>query len=227
MTALRRRSLAILAAMLATALLAWQAEPTARLADRNGRVSLETMIPQQFGRWVMDERQSAAIVNPEADNLVSRIYQQAISRTYVDPASRRSVMLSIAYGENQSHSHDLHVPDVCYPSGGFQIRESTRGELALRQGAIPVKRLVAERMQRREPITYWAIIGDRVAIGAVDAKITALAYGLRGVIPDGIIFRVSTVGVPDDQAFALQQEFVQDLFDALSSESRKRLSGLI
>ena len=59
-----------------------------------------------------------------------------------------------------------------------------------------------------------------------DTKLTALAYGLRRMIPDGIIFRISTVGLPDDMAFATQQEFVQDLFDTLSSKDRKRLAAL-
>jgi EpsI family protein len=98
--------------------------------------------------------------------------------------------------------------------------------MVLRQGSIPVKHLVAERLQRREPLTYWALIGDKVATSAADAKLTGLSYGLRGMVPDGIIFRVSTVGLPDEAAFATQREFVQDLFDSLSSASRKRLAGL-
>jgi EpsI family protein len=225
-TSLRRRALAIFLAMGITALATLWAEPTVRLADSNAKFNLDTMVPRQFGGWAMDERQSAAIVNPEAGGLVSRIYNQVLSRTYIHGPTRRSVMLSIAYGEDQSRSHDLHVPDVCYPSGGFQIKEAVRSEMVLRQGAIPVKRLVAQRIQRREPLTYWALIGDKVATSATDAKLTGLSYGLRGQVPDGIIFRVSTVGLPDEMAFATQQEFVQDLFDSLPSASRKRLSGL-
>ena len=226
MTPLRSRAFYLLVAMSLTALLTIWAEPSVRLADANGKFKLEEMIPKQFGGWVMDERQSAAVVNPEADGLVYKIYHQVLSRTYVHPPSRRVVMLSIAYGENQSHSHDLHVPDICYPSGGFQIQSSRRTELALTQGSIVVKQLVAQRDQRREPLTYWAIIGSQVAIGALDAKLTALAYGLRRIIPDGIIFRVSTVGIPDDDAFAAQKAFVQDLFDNLSGQDRKRLANL-
>lgn len=226
MSFLRKRALAILVAMVATAMLAIWAEPTVRLADKGGKLHLESMIPKQFGTWVMDQRQSAAIVNPEAGDLVSRIYHQVLSRTYIHLPSRRGVMLSIAYGEDQSHSHELHVPDVCYPSGGFQIKQSSRGELVLRQGTIPVKRLVTQRVQRREPLTYWAIIGERVATSAVDAKMAALSYGLRRTIPDGIIFRVSTVGIPDEEAFAVQQDFVQALFDVLAGPGRKRLAGL-
>ena len=226
MTPMRWRALVILVAMAITALATIGAEPSVRLADRNAKVSLETMVPRQFAGWAMDERQSAAIVNPEAGDLVSRIYNQVLSRTYIHGPSRRAVMLSIAYGEDQSRSNDLHVPDVCYPSGGFQIKESVRSELVLRQGSIPVKQLVAQRLQRREPLTYWAIIGDKVATSATDAKLTGLSYGLRGTIPDGIIFRVSTTGLPDEVAFATQREFVQDLFDSLPSASRKRLAGL-
>lgn len=226
MNPLRWRALAILLAMSTAALLTLWVEPTIRLVDQIGRPSLSSMIPGQFGGWVMDERQSAAIVNPEAGDLVSRIYNQVLSRTYIHLPSRRSVMLSIAYGEDQSHSNDLHLPDVCYPSGGFQIKEAVRDTLVLRQGVLPVKRLVTQRMQRREPLTYWAIIGDKIAISPGDAKLAALSYGLRRTVPDGIIFRVSTVGESDEMAFATQREFVQDLFDVLSSPSRRRLSGL-
>ncbi|MBP8184985.1 MAG: exosortase-associated EpsI family protein, partial [Pseudomonas sp.] len=65
-----------------------------------------------------------------------------------------------------------------------------------------------------------------VATSAVGSKLIALSYGLRGTVPDGMIFRVSSVGVPDEQAFANQQEFVKNLMDALSSDGRKRLAGL-
>lgn len=202
------------------------AEPSIRLAERGGKLSLETAVPRHFGEWAMDERQSAAIINPEVGDLVSRIYHQVLSRTYIHGPSQRSVMLSIAYGEDQSHSHELHVPDVCYPSGGFQIKEASRDELVLRQGVIPVKRLVTQRAQRREPLIYWAIIGEQVAASATEAKLAALSYGLRRTVPDGLIFRVSTVGLTDEAAFAVQKEFVQDLMNALSSENRKRLAGL-
>ena len=67
---------------------------------------------------------------------MSRIYQQVLARNYIHVPSGRTVMLSIAYGENQSHSNDLHVPDVCYRAGGYQIEKSSRGELSTRQGAM-------------------------------------------------------------------------------------------
>ena len=226
MTALRWRAFVLSLAMCCAALAAALIKPTARLADQGERLNLERMIPRQFGDWVMDERQSALVVNPQGEDLVSQLYQQVISRTYLNPVSGQAIMLSIAYGENQSHSHDLHVPDICYAAGGFQIKKAERGELSTPYGAIPVKRLVTQLSQRREPLTYWVIVGQKIASGALGPKLIALGYGLQGVIPDGIIFRVSSVGSDDEAAFAAQQTFVQNLFDVLSSHDRNRLAGL-
>jgi EpsI family protein len=227
MTPLRWRAFWLLLAMCTTALATIWVKPTIRLADQVVKINLEQMIPRQFGHWVMDERQSALVVNPQGEDLVSKLYQQVLSRTYLNVRQGQAIMLSIAYGENQSHSNDLHVPDVCYAAGGFQIDQAMRGELTIRQGTIPVKRLVTRLNQRQEPLTYWAIVGEHVASGAVGPKLVALAYGLQGKIPDGLIFRVSSVGADNAIAFAAQQAFVQDLFDALSSQDRKRLAGLL
>jgi EpsI family protein len=221
-----RHALIIFVAMLITAIVTLLVHPNIRLVDQSDKIELETMIPHQLGEWVMDERQSAAVVNPQGGELQNKIYQQVLSRTYIHTPSQRSVMLSIAYGENQNRSNDLHVPDVCYPAGGFKIEFAKLGLLQTKFGDIPVKRLVAQRMQRREPLTYWAIIGEHVATGAVSSKMIALSYGLSGIVPDGIIFRVSSVGIDDEAAFVTQQEFVQVLFDALPATARKRLAGL-
>jgi EpsI family protein len=226
MSSINSRALFILLAVLLAAIVAVLVRPTARLVEQVGPLELENLIPREFAGWVLDERQSAAVVNPQAGVLQERIYQQVLSRTYIHAASQRSIMLSIAYGENQNRSNDLHVPDVCYSAGGFRIESKELGSIQASQGAIPVKRLVAQRLQRREPLTYWTIIGDQVATSAVGSKLIALSYGLRGTVPDGMIFRVSSVGVPDDQAFANQQEFVKNLMDALPSDGRKRLAGL-
>nr|WP_298166937.1 exosortase-associated protein EpsI, B-type [uncultured Pseudomonas sp.] len=226
MSSINSRAIAILLAVVLAAVVALLARPTERLVEQVGPLELESLVPREFAGWLLDERQSAAVVNPQAAGLQGRIYQQVLSRTYIHAASQRSIMLSIAYGENQNRANDLHVPDVCYSAGGFRIEHAERGDIQTSQGVIPVKRLIAQRLQRREPLTYWTIIGDQVATSAVGSKLIALSYGLRGTVPDGMIFRVSSVGVPDEQAFANQQEFVKNLMDALPDAGRKRLAGL-
>lgn len=226
MIASQKRALGVLLVMVVAATAALWLRPNSRLADQQVKLELESLIPRQFGEWVMAERQNAAIVIPQAGDLQSQLYQQVVSRTYIHRVSQHAIMLSVAYGENQNRSNDLHVPDVCYPAGGFRIEYSERDLLATSFGMIPVKRLMTQRLQRREPLTYWAIIGEHVATSAVGSKLLALSYGLRGTVPDGIVFRVSSVGIPDNAAFSTQQEFVQSLLDALPPDGRKRLTGI-
>lgn len=226
MTQIRRRTYLVIVLVLLTSIATFLAHPSVRLADQLAKFELDTMIPRHFGDWVMDERQAAVVLNPQSNDLQSRLYQQVLARTYINRKNGQAIMLSIAYGENQSHSNDLHVPDVCYPAGGYKVESAQRSQLDTSYGAIPIKRLVTQRLSRREPLTYWAIVGEHVATGAVESKLIGLSYGLRGTVPDGLIFRVSSVGLPDDVAFAAQQAFVQTLLDSLSATDRKRLSGI-
>ena len=68
-------------------------------------------------------------------------------------------------------------------------------------------------------------IGDQIATGSIETKLLALSYGLRGTVPDGMIVRVSSLGLGDDEAFLLQQEFVEALLGSLPAEGRKRVAG--
>jgi hypothetical protein len=223
---MRWRALAILVAMAITALSTIWAEPSVRLADRNAKFSLETMVPRQFAGWAMDERQSAAIVNPEAGELVSRIYNQ-VSVAYLHPWSQSARRHAVDRLRRESNSFQRPACTGRLLSGR---RFSDQGIRAWRNGtpagidtgqasggAAPPEAGTAHLLghHRRKA-------GDR----RHRCQAGGLSYGLRGTIPDGIIFRVSTTGLPDDVAFATQREFVQDLFDSLPSASRKRLAGL-
>ena len=129
MSSINRRALGILLAVVLAAVVAILVRPTSRLVEQVGPLALEQLIPREFAGWVLDERQSAAVVNPQEGDLQGRIYQQVLSRTYIQASSQRSIMLSIAYGENQNRSNDLHVPDVCYSAGGFSIEYTALGNI--------------------------------------------------------------------------------------------------
>ena len=61
---------------------------------------------------------------------------------------------------------------------------------------IVLTRLMATREERIEPISYWMRIGYDVTNSNLARNALKLEYGLRGWIPDGALFRVSTLGVP-------------------------------
>ena len=92
-------------------------------------------------------------------------------------------------------------------------------------GDIPVRRLVAEQGRRVEPITYWITIGEQVAGSNFKWKLEQLKYGLTGKIPDGMIFRVSSITVDEASAYQAQQEFVKELLKFMPDSSRTRFIG--
>src|SRR5262249_52965046 len=123
---------------------------------------------------------------------LEKIYSQTLTRTYLDSRGRR-VMLSVAYGGNQSRATQVHKPEVCYPMQGFTIASMAPAVVDAAALRIPVMRLVAVRGMRVEPITYWIAVGDVVVRGALEQNLARLKYGLTGTVPDGILVRVSTI----------------------------------
>jgi EpsI family protein len=80
--------------------------------------------------------------------------------------------------------------------------------------------------ERREPVTYWFTEGDRVVEGAFYKRLVEIRYGLTGLIPDGLLFRVSSIDSIPAHAYQVHQQFVEQLLKSVPAESRRRLSGL-
>jgi EpsI family protein len=129
-------------------------------------------------------------------------------------------MLLVAYGPVQNYKLKAHRPEICYTANGFRITEKSSSELTYSNNSLDVVRLVATRESRYEPITYWMKIGNDVSNGVVDNQLSRLKYGLRGIIPDGALIRVSTIGLGRDDSFKLQDTFIRDLLAALPSQER-------
>jgi hypothetical protein len=53
-----------------------------------------------------------------------------------------------------------------------------------------------------------------------------LTFGLTGRVPDGMVFRVSSIDVDQSRAHQLQGQFVNQLLSVLPAAERRRLSGL-
>lgn len=211
--------------MFAAAGMAVALKPTIKVMDSEAKLDLETLIPKQFGEWKIDETIVPLIANPEQQALINKIYNQTLTRTYVNPNGDR-VMLSIAYGGDQTDSLALHRPETCYPAQGFQILKSpTISSFSTGEGSIPVKRLVAAQGQRVEPITYWTTVGDTVAVNGLKWKLQQLKYGLTGKIPDGLLFRISSIQGDDAKAYHIQDAFARDLLKALPPSGRQRIIG--
>lgn len=211
--------------MVAASVLAVAFHPTHRIADDGSHINLEAMIPKQFGEWQEQAQQTALIINPQQKEMIARIYSQTLSRTYVNDKGDR-IMLSIAYGADQSDAKQLHYPEICYPAQGFQIKSTSYSTLKTPYGGIPVKQLVTVMGQRSEPLTYWTTIGNKVALGAKQAKIEQVRYRFKGLVPDGMIFRVSSITDDVSAAFQIEEDFVSALVEVLPLDILPRITGL-
>lgn len=212
-------------AIAGTAIAAEVFAPRQLMARTTASQSLETVIPKQFGTWkLVPEISPVKPVDLEAyvqppDPLSAKVYSQEVARGYTDGAGH-IIMLMVAYGPVQNYKLKAHRPEICYTANGFRVSDKNSSILDYSGGSLKITRLIAERESRFEPITYWMKIGNDISNGVVDNQISRLKYGLRGILPDGALFRVSTIGLPKDASFKLQDQFIKDLLVALPSQER-------
>lgn len=215
----------MLALMAGTAACAYTLTPRLYLADQRAKVELNLLIPADFGDWRELKQSSGQIINPQQTALLEKIYSQTLSRSYIN-SQGVVVMLSIAYGASQSDGVALHYPEVCYPAQGFQLQSNQTAQIETKYGTIDGRQLMTRLGQRNEPVTYWSTLGDTVVRGGLKTKIEQLRYGFNGFIPDGLIFRVSSINREATKGYADQSLFIADLIEALPPASRQRLAGL-
>jgi len=207
-----------------TAVAAFLLHPRSKLADARTPLSLEAMIPQRFGTWRIDTSIVPIAPAPDVQARLNKIYNQTLSRTYVGPDGKR-IMVSIAYGGDQSDSMQLHRPEVCYSSQGFEIRQNIAGTLATPFGDLPVRRLMAVHGYRNEPITYWVVVGDHATLPGLRQKMAQLSYGLTGRVPDGFLVRISSIDRDASAAYGDHESFIRSMLEALDQADRARIAG--
>lgn len=222
----RRKALAFVALAGSTMAAASALRPRVHLTDGRSPVDLETVFPKRFADWRIDDRMPVQLVSPDTQAMLDKIYNQTLSRTYVDSKGER-MMLSVAYGGDQSDATRAHRPEVCYPAQGFQVNASSQGIVTLSDGfVLPVRKLVTSQGSRSEPLTYWVVVGEQVTLSGTQQKLAQLRYGVRGVIPDGMLVRVSSIDRDADRGLRLQEGFVRDMASAIDASWRARVVGL-
>jgi EpsI family protein len=211
--------------MLFTAGAAALLKPKPKKLDSVEAFDLQLAVPKQFGGWFHDPLIHSAMVDPQAKELLDKIYSQILSRTYRNTDGYR-VMLSIAYGSDQRGALQAHKPEICYPAQGFSMISEADAAIAAPGGTIPVRQLQMALGARKEPLTYWFTVGDQAIQTAFDRRVATLKSIMTGRIPDGLLFRVSSIDSEARTAFSRQSAFIVDLLSAVSGPVRTKLSGL-
>lgn len=194
------------------------------LAEARAKTPLESLFPERFGNWQLDPAASALIRPAFEQAKRFQMYDQVLERTYMDERGRR-VMLSAAYGRQQSVGLQMHLPEVCYKAGGFKVGDVEAGQIALGGNTLLVKRLFASMDGRPEPITYWRLLGDEVVGDETRFKLRQLSFGSTGAVPDGMLVRVSTIDPDTRHAYTVHEDFVREMAAAMNAAQRARVLG--
>lgn len=219
------RNALLLLLMLTAAGMAIAMRPTYKLAELGPKLDLETIVPKQFADWAIDPRVVPISVSPDVQEKLDAIYDQTLSRTYINGQGQQ-IMLSIAYGGDQSgDKSQVHRPEFCYASQGFQLNNKFESQITLEQTTLPVRRLTATQAGRIEPITYWITVGDQVTLPGIGRKLIQMRYGITGQVPDGMLVRVSSLDPDSEKAYQLQDRFVRDLLAVIGEQDRARIFG--
>lgn len=223
-TATRRQALAMGAAMVTVAALAWVGRPSRHVADARARRPLAELFPSHAGAWGT-EAVTGGLVRPrDGHDKPYGLYDQVLERIYRH-SDGRQVMLSVAYGAEQSVGLQVHRPEICYDGGGFRVSPTHRSTLRLADQQVPVTRLTAVMPGRPEPITYWVVLGDQVQSDPYAWRWRQLSLGLRGRVLDGMLVRVSSIDIDTEAAYRTHAEFADQLARAIPGELRVRVIG--
>lgn len=224
MSGITTKNLLIGLMLLAVAITAVMIKPGKVVAGQAPEVNLETLIPKQFGGWRLDEVAMPMQVSPDQEAALKKIYSQILTRTYIG-SSGQAIMLSVVYGDGIDRQLDVHRPEYCYAAQGFQVSQYTDQLIQTLFGNLSVRRLVASKDQRIEPISYWIKVGDKALSSTFERKLQKIKQGFTGQVGSGMLVRVSSIGNDNELAYKEQEDFINAMLRAMPDAQRRQLIG--
>ena len=185
---------------------------------------LSAVIPERFGSW-RSQFDPSLIVPPTEGSLTDRLYDDLVTRRYVNTDTGQQILLLVAYGGTQTDDLQLHRPEACYPAVGMQIAARQPVMLDLDGRKIPAVELTATAPGRAEDIIYWSRMGNSFPQTAQAQRSEKLSHAFEGYIPDGILVRASAVRPQNVPSNTDLREFLREMVAAVTDENRLALIG--
>jgi len=166
---------------------------------------------------------SSGLVLPPADQMQDQLYAQILTRSYTHEDGS-AVMLLIAYNGSQDGTLQVHRPEVCYPASGFRLtRIDDRVTPVARNIDIPSRYIVAETELRSEQLIYWTRLGNQFPRKWSEQKLAVVEENLEGIIPDGVLVRMSTLAQGDGRP--MLDRFAEALYRSVGPRMQNVLVG--
>jgi len=185
--------------------------------DYLGKEKLDALVPKTIGPWKFVA--ASGLVVPPNDQLSRALYSNLLTRVY-DDGQNPPVMLLVAQSGSQTGVLQIHRPETCYTAGGYHISAVTPQPIQLGSTIVPSNGMDASVDGVTEHVIYWTRVGDQMPASWKQQRLAVAEQNIRGIIPDAILVRVSTVRPDADGARATLQAFVRALVASLPLNRR-------
>lgn len=216
-----RRAFLAGGAMALAAAGAYAATPR-RAEHRLARHKLGDLVPRTVGPWTITTPAGVVTATEELQNKDG--YDQLLTRVY-QAAGLPSIMLLIAYGSTQSGNLRLHRPETCYPGQGFALERFADADFRFPGADVRARRFTARRDDRVERLVYWTRIAQSFPRDTAEEYSAIFGSVVRGVVPDGVLVRLSTTDADGDAADRVLDGFLRRSMAGVGELGRRVLIG--
>jgi EpsI family protein len=197
------------------AIAAWR-QPRRHL-DYLGRDKLDHIVPKDIGPWRFVA--ASGLVIPPEDQLSRLVYSQLLTRIYSN-GDDAPLMLLVAQSGSQTGILQVHRPETCYTASGYTISRLDRYPFRIGSSIIDANSMDAEAEGVTEHVLYWTRVGNKIPATWRDQKIAVAEQNLKGIIPDAILVRISTVSNDPEAARASLEAFARALISSVPAPRR-------
>jgi EpsI family protein len=132
-----------------------------------------------------------------------------LSVTYASPAVAAPVDLFVAYYDRQTEGTGIHSPEVCIPSGGWEVSDWEQTVLPVERAGgstvpLPANRAVIRKGLQRQLVVYWFEQRGRRMTNDYLAKAATVWDALTRGRTDGALVRLITPMAPGESVAAAE-----------------------
>ncbi|MEI4488230.1 VPLPA-CTERM-specific exosortase XrtD [Frigidibacter sp. MR17.14] len=203
------RGLAAIALLTLVVSGAWAIGP-GREAEPVQRESF-ALFPMRFGDW----QGYTSSFDPEIERVLAA--DDYLNANYSAPGGR-SVNMLVSFYNRQTEGQGIHSPEVCLPSGGWEIFSLAKQRVDLPQtpyGSFEVNRAVIQKGLSRQLVYYWFEQRGQRMTNDFSAKLAVVKDSLTKGRTDGALVRfITPIGDGETEA-AAEARLVGMMADAL------------
>lgn len=182
----------------------------------------EKWVPDALGPWHI--LSSSGVLLPPPDALRDRLYDNLVTRVYGAP-NMPPILVLLAYNNTQDGVVQVHRPEVCYSVGDFQLSETTPITINIGTESIPAKFFTATGPNRIEQVEYFTRMGKAFPRSWAQQRLAVMRANIEGIIPDGMMMRVSVLGMNAAQARPILAVFIESMIRKSNPSLQRLLLG--